>query len=275
MLFTLRLSTDNKHRTFIHNQLRTYHPCDLLGAPKSPFFSDSQSWDRRVSRYKGSYERPSATFWRFHYGVFSPKPLLSYRCGTQRPDPPSVITAAVNSTNHNKDATATSKASGEKHTVELMATSDVIRTDYVLPLKTSARSDLSQSTYADMVDADTTPPTSSSGLSSQDNVLHAGQPRAQTKPLEPTSMGIYTQRLEQPSLTSAGVNNGVVSKSHANSLSQGGSEKAAQGQKRTASGEVKQSNDGGSGSRDTSGIRGHSRTTSTASNGNRIAEVCF
>lgn len=155
-----------------------------------------------------------------------------------------------------------------------MATSDAIRAGDVLPLKT-ASSDLSQSTSADMADVDTTPPTSSSGLSSQDIVPHVGESHALAKPLGAAPADIYTQRIQQPPLTSAGVNNGVVPRSRSNSPSKGGPENAvAQGQKRTASGEVKQNNDGVSGSLGTGGIRGHSRTISTTSNGNRIAEVC-
>lgn len=155
-----------------------------------------------------------------------------------------------------------------------MATSRAIRADYVLPLKT-ASSDLSQSTYADMVDVDTTPPTSSSGLSNQDSMPHVGELHALPKPLGPASADIYTQRIRQPPLTSAGGNNGLVPRYPSNGPSKGGLENVvAQGQKRTASGEVKQNKDMGSGGLGTGGIRGHSRTTSTTSNSNRIAEVC-
>jgi hypothetical protein len=156
-----------------------------------------------------------------------------------------------------------------------MAISDAIRADYVLSLKTSS-SDLSQSAFTDMIDVDTTPPTSSSGLSSQDVVSHIGESHATTKALGGIPAGIYTQRIPPPSLTSAGANSAVAAKSRSSSSSKSRPENVViQGHKRTASGEIKtQNNAVGSRNPGVGGIRGHSRTTSTASNGNRIAEVC-
>ncbi|KAK2758209.1 hypothetical protein FQN54_004053 [Arachnomyces sp. PD_36] len=159
-----------------------------------------------------------------------------------------------------------------------MAASDAIRADCVLHLKTSS-SDLSQSTFADMVDVDTTPPTSSSGLSSHDVVPHIGEPHARSKSLGGgVPANLYAQTGQQSQLTSVGGYNGLVAKTRPSSLPKTGPENVVvQGQKRTASGEIKlQNNAVHSRIPSNGGFKGHSRTMSTmstASNSNRIAEL--
>ena len=153
-----------------------------------------------------------------------------------------------------------------------MATLGAIQADSVLPFQTSP-SGLSQSTFADMIDVDTTPPTSSSGLSSQELAPHTSEPHALTKPLGGVPADAYPQNTAALPSTSAGLNNGVATRPASRSPSKSSVENVVvQGQKRTASGEVKPPIHAvGSGNE---GYKTHSRTRSTASNGNRIAEVC-
>jgi hypothetical protein len=144
------------------------------------------------------------------------------------------------------------------------------REEGALPLEISS-SELSQSTFTDLIDADNRPPTSSS-FSSQGRTSRSEShsPVKKVAPVAETN----SQNSGSMQFTSQ-LNNGVASWSSSRSPTKVGSgQEPARGHKRTATGELKPASSVfGAQCPSLVGIRGHSRTMSADSNESRIAEV--
>ena len=124
-------------------------------------------------------------------------------------------------------------------------------------------SDVSQLVFADLVDEQLTPPTSSSGLSSQGHTSHLAPyspPRTNASQHQPSETASSQQNTVDGTLGNQSPSGSPTKDSFPTNI--------ASGHKRTATGEIKTSQN-----REPEFTSTHSRSASSASNGTNIAEV--
>jgi len=132
-------------------------------------------------------------------------------------------------------------------------------------------SDASQSIFADLVEEQFTPPTSSSGLSSQE---HTSQLPGYSPP---QTNGIRAEHVEGvlPDVDNQSNGSAVheIGSSLASPMQESFPTNLASGHKRTATGEIKGIQNGEQAGNSRAGASRHARTSSTASNGSSVTEV--